>query len=334
MDITIPQSKRTANAWLARALIRSAGPLIYILVAIAFAWSLQKGGRVGWFEAGVISAAVFAGFGLVWWLSQLSGPGALRTTIISVAAFVAFVAAWWFLPPLYGSSNVSFPSLPRVLDEGAHLTVNFDLVGHTIYTLYEVVVGFILGSLMGAGIGYLLGVSPTGEKVASPYILALQIAPKVAFAPIFVSWMGYNEWPRILTAVLIVFFPILINVLSAVRTVDQAQIDLARSFKATRWQIFRKIEFPASIPALFSGLRIGATLAVIGVTVAEFLGGDKGLGYVLAAGEGAGSAGASFAVIILLTLVGIVLYLLVVLAEMWVLRYMPKRDSSGMATGA
>ena len=139
----------------------------------------------------------------------------------------------------------------------------------------------MLGSLLGAFIGYLLGMSPTAEVALSPYILALQIAPKVAFAPLFILWMGFTIYPKILVAVLIVFFPVMVNVLTAVRTVDPDLINLARSFKATRAQIFWKIEFPASMPPMFAGLRIGSTLAVVGVVVGELVGGNMGLGYLL-----------------------------------------------------
>src|SRR5690606_18354013 len=100
----------------------------------------------------------------------------------------------------------------------------------------------------GMFIGYMLGMSPTAEFVLSPYILALQIAPKVAFAPLFVMWFGYTIYPKILVAVLIVFFPVMINVLGSVRTIDPQMINLALSFNARRSQIFWKIEFPASLP--------------------------------------------------------------------------------------
>lgn len=249
-----------------------------------------------------------------------------REAWISLGVLVVVLAAWEWLPPLFDIPRYIIPRFSVVVDETALLYENSNLVYNSGITCLAVVIGFALGSLMGAVIGYLLGMSPRAEVVASPYILALQIAPKVAFAPLFILWFGYNMTPKILVAVLIVFFPILINVLTAVRTVDPALINLARSFKATRWQIFWKIEFPASMPAMFSGLRIGSTLAVIGVTVAEFVGGNTGLGYLLVQGEATGNAGGVFAAIIMLTLIGIIAYSLVVLAERRVLAYMPKRE--------
>jgi NitT/TauT family transport system permease protein len=199
---------------------------------------------------------------------------------------------------------------------------------HTGVTAGEVLAGFALGSLLGAFIGYALGMSPATEVALSPYILALQIAPKVAFAPLFILWMGYSVYPKILVAVLIVFFPVMVNVLTAIRTVDPDLINLARSFKATRGQIFWKIEFPASIPALFAGLRIGSTLAVVGVVVGEFVGGNLGLGFLLTFGEGQANTPMVFVSIVLLTIIGGLAYLAVVLTEQRVLHYLPARVRS------
>jgi len=158
----------------------------------------------------------------------------------------------------------------------------------------------------------------------SPYILALQIAPKVAFAPLFVMWLGYTIYPKILIAILIVFFPVMINVLSAIRTVDPDMINLVRTMNASRWQIFRLVEFPSAMAALFSGLRIASTLAVIGVTVGELVGGNQGLGFLLVDAEGQGNTAGVFVAIVMLTLIGVIAYGAVVWAEKRVLHYMPK----------
>jgi NitT/TauT family transport system permease protein len=155
-------------------------------------------------------------------------------------------------------------------------------------------------------------------------VLALQIAPKVAFAPLFVMWMGYTIYPKILVAVLIVFFPVMINVLSAVRTVDPDMVNLVRTLNAGRLQIFQLVEFPSAMPAFFAGLRIASTLAVIGVTVGELVGGNKGLGFLLVAGEGQGNTASVFVAIVMLTAIGIIAYGAVVWIENKVLHYMPK----------
>jgi len=243
----------------------------------------------------------------------------------SLLVFVAFLAAWQWLPGVFGIPAFIIPSASKVWEEFLHMLTAERLVFHTMITTLQVLTGFILGVLLGMVVGFALGMSPTAEVVLSPYILALQIAPKVAFAPLFVIWFGYTVYPKILVAVLIVFFPVMINVLGAVRAIDPDSVRLARSFTASRFQVFRKIEFPAAMPPLFAGLRIAATLAVIGVLVGELVGGNIGLGYLLSVGEGAGDTAAVFVTIILLTLIGIALYGIVVAIESRVLHYLPAR---------
>jgi len=245
-------------------------------------------------------------------------------TMGSLLLLTVFLAAWEWLPAALGIPEFVLPRFSRVLQEAQTMWAEGGLVKHTLVTLLAVLVGFALGSLLGMSVGVALGLSPTAEKILSPYILALQIAPKVAFAPLFVMWLGYTIYPKILVAILIVFFPIMVNVLSAVRTVDPDMINLVRTLNAGRLQVFRLVEFPSALPALFSGLRIGATLAVIGVTVGELVGGNQGLGFLLVSGEGQGNTSAVFVAIALLTVIGIIAYGIVAWAEAKVLHYLPK----------
>jgi len=247
-----------------------------------------------------------------------------ETALASGGLLLAVLAAWEWLPPLAGIPAFILPPPSRVWQEFTRLLGAERLLLHTGITSLEVVAGFAIGSALGAVIGFVLGLAPRAELVLSPYILALQIAPKVAFAPLFVMWLGFTVYPKILVAILIVFFPVMINVLTAIRTVDPDMVNLARSFSATRWQIFRMIEVPATMPPLFAGLRIASTLAVIGVVVGELVGGNKGLGYLLVFGEGQGNTAMVFVSIIFLTLIGIAAYALVVLAERRVLHYLPR----------
>ncbi len=182
---------------------------------------------------------------------------------------------------------------------------------------------------LGAVIGYALGVSPRVEAILSPYLLALQIAPKVAFCAFVCDVAGLHHLPQDLVAVLIVFFPVLINVLSAMRAMDGDLINLARSFSATRFQVFRMVEFPTTLPPLFSGLRIASTLAVIGVVVGELVGGNMGLGFLLVFFEGQGNTAGVFVVIGALTVIGILAYYAVVLAENRVLHYLVNAQRNG-----
>lgn len=241
----------------------------------------------------------------------------------SLGVLVLFLAAWQWGPGLLGLPEFILPSLTRVAVEFQRMAGD-DLWMHSGITALEIAVGFALGALLGVAVGVALGLSPSAEAILSPYILALQIAPKVAFAPLFVMWLGYTVYPKILVAILIVFFPIMVNVLSAIRTVDPDMINLVRTLNGRRLQIFRLVEFPSAMPALFSGLRIGSTLAVIGVTVGELVGGNLGLGFLLVSSEGQGNTAAVFVTIIMLTLIGIVAYGAVVWAERRVLHYLPK----------
>lgn len=253
----------------------------------------------------------------------------LTTSAWSLTVLVVFLLVWQYLPGWLGVPQFVLPPLSQVVAEGARIWDSERLLWHTGITAAEVVIGFVLGSALGAVIGYALGISPRVEAILSPYLLALQIAPKVAFAPLFVMWLGYTIYPKILVAVLIVFFPVLINVLSAMRTMDGDLINLARSFSATRFQVFRMVEFPTTLPPLFSGLRIASTLAVIGVVVGELVGGNMGLGYLLVFFEGQGNTSGVFVVIGALTVIGIVAYYAVVLAEKRVLHYLASAQRPG-----
>jgi len=248
-----------------------------------------------------------------------------KGTAVSIGLLILFLAGWEWGPGAAGIPGYLIPALSDVYTEFFRMLELDKLMFHTGITAAEVAAGFVLGSLLGMSIGYFLGASPATEFVLSPYILALQIAPKVAFAPLFILWLGFNVYPKILVAILIVFFPIMVNVLTAIRTVDPDLINLARAFKASRAQIFWKIEFPASLPPLFSGLRIGSTLAVIGVVVGELVGGNMGLGFLLVLGEGQANTAMVFVAIIMPTVVGIIAYVFVVIAERRVLHYLPKR---------
>jgi NitT/TauT family transport system permease protein len=237
---------------------------------------------------------------------------------------ILFLLAWQFLPPALGVPSYIIPTVTDLAREFGRMVQRENLMVHVVSTVTIASAGFVIGSLLGAAMGYVLGMSVFIEKVLSPYILGLQIAPKVAFAPLFIMWLGYNAWPKLVVTILVVFFPILVNVLQSMKTVDRDLINLARAYSMSRMQIFWKIEVPASMPALMAGLRIGATLAVIGVTVGELVGGNTGLGYLITFGEGQANTAMVFNAIVLLTLVGIILYAVVAAIEARVLHYIPR----------
>lgn len=253
---------------------------------------------------------------------------ALRTNPLyaSLALLGVVLLAWEYLPPALDVPPFIIPRLSACIAEFARMWAFEGLVGHFLSTAVYTLLGFAIGSALGAVLGYLLGMSPFWEKVLAPYILALQIAPKVAFAPLFIMWFGYNAMPKLLVTVLIVFFPVLVNVLQAMRTVDRDLVNLARAYNLGRWGIFWKVEMPSTLPSLMAGLRIASTLAVIGVTVGELVGGNTGLGFLISYGGGQANAAMVFNAIVLLTVIGFALYAALVRLETRLLHYLPRAE--------
>lgn len=189
------------------------------------------------------------------------------------------------------------------------------LLYHTMITLQEVIVGLALGLSAATFTGYLLAKSRLVERVLSPYIVASQSIPIVAIAPLLVIWLGPGILSKILTSALIVFFPVLVNTIVGLRSVPHELYDLMRSLQASTWQRITKLEIPAALPVFLGGLRIGATLAVIGAVVGEFVGADKGLGFLVNVGRGLYDTALVFVAVFTLVLLALALYGSVVYLE-------------------
>jgi NitT/TauT family transport system permease protein len=152
---------------------------------------------------------------------------------------------------------------------------------HTSITLVEIVGGLALGLAAATLLGYLLAKSPLVERFLSPYIVASQSVPIVALAPLLIVWFGFGLLPKVLVCALTIFFPVLINTIVGLRSVEGDLMDLMRSLQASRWQIFRFLELPAALPVFLGGLKVGVTLSVIGAVVGEFAQADRGLGFLV-----------------------------------------------------
>jgi NitT/TauT family transport system permease protein len=156
---------------------------------------------------------------------------------------------------------------------------------HVQVTLKEILGGLALGTFVATLLGYLLAHSPVAERLLAPYIVASQSVPTVAIAPLLVIWFGTGLLSKVLVCALIVFFPILVNTVVGVRSVSRDLRDLMRTLQASRWQMIWMLEVPAALPTLLGGLKVGATLAVIGAVVGEFVASDRGVGYLLKQGQ-------------------------------------------------
>jgi NitT/TauT family transport system permease protein len=227
----------------------------------------------------------------------------------------AGIAAWWALAAWSGLPAFILPAPDQVWLRFLEVLVDGTLVRHTAATLVEVLSGLALGVLLASTLGYALAKSPDLERVLSPYIVASQSIPVVAIAPLLVIWLGPGQLSKVLVAALIVFFPVLVNTIVGVRSVPDDLYELMRSLRATGWQTFRKLELPAALPVLLGGLKVGATLSVIGAVVGEFVGADAGLGFLINLARGMYDTPLVFVAIFTLIVLAMSLYGLVSLLE-------------------
>lgn len=254
-----------------------------------------------------------------------SGMNRLRTIPIWLATTFSFifVVVVWHLVTVSGAYD-SF-ILPGPLDVWQQLLIvtgDGRLVRHSLVTVSEVVPGLLLGVAIAAPLGYLLARSPLAERLLSPYLIASQAIPVIAIAPLLTIWVRSTYWSRVLVAVLVVFFPILINVIAGLRSVPSELYELMHSLRATRWQIFRHLEVPAAMPILLAGLKVGATLSVIGALVGEFVQPKSlGLGFLLVTARYQFKTDLVFVVLGVLAVIALSMYAIVAALEYWLLRW-------------
>lgn len=238
---------------------------------------------------------------------------------------VVFVLAWQLLVTIGGYEPFILPAPLDVVSQLISLTADGRLPYHAYYTISEVIPGLMIGCLIAVPLGYLLAKSPLAERLLSPYLIASQAIPVIAIAPLLTIWIRSTYWSRVVVAVIVVFFPILINVVAGLRSVPHELYDLMASLRATRWQIFTKLEFPAALPILLAGLKVGATLSVIGALVGEFVQPrSEGLGYLLLTARYQFKTDMVFALLVTLGAIALLMYGAVVLLEKRLLRWQTK----------
>ncbi|HSM24787.1 MAG TPA: ABC transporter permease [Anaerolineaceae bacterium] len=225
------------------------------------------------------------------------------------------VILWWLITRWSELPAFILPSPMIVLRRFFLVINNGSLIWHTSYTLLEVFLGLISGAFLATVLGYLLAKSSTLERLLSPYLVASQAIPIVAIAPLLVIWFGPGLFSKVLIAGLIVFFPVLVNTVVGIRAVPQDLRDLMRSLRATRLQTLRFLEIPAALPVFLGGLRVGATLSVIGAVVGEFVGADRGLGFLINVGRGQYDTALVFVAVFTLIAMALLLYGAVILLE-------------------
>lgn len=227
------------------------------------------------------------------------------TILLSLAA--AFLT-WELVSRFSGLPAFILPAPEQVAFRFREALLEDGLLLHTAVTLSEILLGLLAGTMVAIALGYAVAKSRLFERLAAPYLVASQAIPIVAIAPLLVIWFGPGMFSKVLICALIVFFPVLVNTVVGVRAVPKALHDLMRSLRATRGQIIRRLEVPAALPVLLGGLRIGATLSVIGAVVGELVGADKGLGFLVNSARGQYDTALVFVAVFTLIALALALY--------------------------
>jgi NitT/TauT family transport system permease protein len=217
--------------------------------------------------------------------------------------FIAMVGLWWAAVEAFKIPAYLLPGPKGVF---ARLVTDAGLLWmHSKVTLTEILLGFGLTVVAAIPLGLLIALSALSKQVVYPPIMLMQLVPKIAVAPLFLVWLGFGIESKVLLTVLMTFFPLLLASISGFQILDDRLLYLTKSMGATGWQTFRYLRFPAALPVIFSGIKTSATIAATAAIVAEFVGANKGLGYVLLRGTSTMDIELVFAVLVVLTVIGI-----------------------------
>jgi NitT/TauT family transport system permease protein len=189
---------------------------------------------------------------------------------------------------------------------------------HLLATAAEVYGGYLVAVVGGVVLALMTTWSRTINAFLMPVLVTLNMIPKVAMAPLFIVWLSYGIVPNIIITFTICFFPVILNTARGLEEVEPELLDLVRVLKASRWQTFVKIQFPSALPYIFSGMKVAAILAIAGAIVGEFIGSDRGLGFLIESVQANIDTAAMFMGVLLIALIGVSLYVLVLLLERWV----------------
>lgn len=227
----------------------------------------------------------------------------------SLSLLLGVLLAWEWAVIAFGWSELVLPppsavarSLWRGLSSGYFWP-------HIAQTSLEVLAGLALGGLFGFACGLMLGESAFGRRVFMPYVVASQVVPKLALAPLLTVWLGFGTLPMVVITALVCFFPLLESTMTGIGQADPSRLELFRMLGATRWRTLWRLKVPTGLPAILAGLRMAVVLALVGAVVGEFIGGSQGLGALIIAAQGSMDTPLMFAVLTLITLQGWLLYL-------------------------
>src|SRR6185503_10442657 len=246
-------------------------------------------------------------------MKVVSLQSALAAKLVPLVGILAFLALWEAGVYVLKAPAYLIPPPTRIAEV---IVAEFSkLAYHGWFTTYEMLLGFALAVAIAIPLAIGITASQRFDRFITPQLLFFQVVPKVAIAPLFLVWFGVGTTPKVLVAFLISFFPIVIDAAVGLRSMSAEMRDLALSMGASRWQVFAQFRLPTSLPYLFSGLKVAATLAVAGAVVGEFVGADKGLGYLLLVTNSNMETALMFATIAALTVIGLLFFYAVELLE-------------------
>lgn len=241
---------------------------------------------------------------------------AILWNALPALSFVAIIAGWALAIELFKIPKFLLPAPDDVF---IRLFSDWEqLYSNSLITLLEIVLGFGLTLVTAIPLGLVIALSPLAKQVVYPPLMFMQLVPKIAVAPLFLVWLGFGIESKVLLTLLMTFFPLLLASISGFQILDTRYLYLTRSMGASWWQTFRFLRIPAALPVIFSGIKTSATIASTAAIVAEFVGANQGLGYVLLKSTSTMDMELTFAVLVVLTIIGIVINYIVEFAE-WLL---------------
>ncbi|BDW86627.1 ABC transporter permease [Roseicyclus marinus] len=249
------------------------------------------------------------------WVQQVSFIDSVPRSIAMAFVFIVFVGTWQLVTSLGLVSPIILPTPWETLEDmifvGRNLLGGGYLLGALWITILEVVYGFALAIAIGFSLGVLVGETAFGEKAVMPYLVAIDTMPKVAFAPLFVAWLGFGIESKVALAAFIATFPIVVGTAAGLHSADENARMLFKTMGASRWQTLIKMKLPTGLPQIFTGLKIGAVGVMAGAITGEFLGGGQGFGEQIRVAASQLNTPRVFSLILYLSLVGLALYVLV-----------------------
>ncbi|MDJ0835322.1 MAG: ABC transporter permease [Acidobacteriota bacterium] len=246
-------------------------------------------------------------------------PRILRNLAAAIGLVLSILVVWQLIIWVFAPEEWLFPS-PRAVWLRFWELVEVDALQHHVkVTAIEVLAGYALGLVLGVLTGYPISQLRIVEKIATPYLVAANSVPLVAFAPLLLLWFGNGIGTKIIVAGLIVYFPMTMSTIAGFHGVSPMHARLLHSMRANKWQRFRYLELPSAVPGLLAGMKIGAPLAVVGAVVGEFLGTGEGLGHLILEANGLLDTAQLFVAIIILAFFGIGFYLMTLSLELMII---------------